>query len=83
MGTLIFSYINVGSGHLFGFKILNLIILGFFRKMNIFGYKDFVGIFGGSSQNWTLFVGHFYAFVKVQNGGYFWGCMKFLIFFWG
>ena len=51
--------------------------------MNIFGYKDFVGIFGGSSQNWTLFVGHFYAFVKVQNGGYFWGCMKFLIFFGG
>ena len=27
----------VGSGHFFGFKILNLNILGFFRKMNIFG----------------------------------------------
>ena len=23
--------------------------------MNIFGYEDFVNIFGGSSQNWTIF----------------------------
>ena len=27
------------------------------------GYEDFVDIFlGGSSQNWTIFRGHFYAF---------------------
>ena len=31
--------------------------------MNIFwGYGDFVDIFLGSSQNWTIFRGHFYAF---------------------
>ena len=26
------------------------------------GYEDFVDIFWGSSQNWTIFRGHFYAF---------------------
>ena len=41
---------------------------------------------GGSSQNKTIFRGHFYAFwgsffkVKVQNGGYFGGLLKFQIF---
>ena len=31
--------------------------------MNIFGgYEDFVDFFGGSSQNWTIFRGHFYSF---------------------
>ena len=50
------------------------------------GYKDFVDIFGGSSQNWAIFRGHFYAFkffflkVKVQNGGHFLGLLKFQIF---
>ena len=60
------------------------------------GYEDFVDFFLGSSKNWTIFRGHFYAFygggvkVKVQNGGIFlgslifqifiFGCLKFLIF---
>ena len=26
------------------------------------GYEDFVDIFGRSSQNWTIFRGHFYVF---------------------
>ena len=30
--------------------------------MNFFWYEDFVDIFGGSSQNWTIIRGHFYAF---------------------
>ena len=30
--------------------------------MNILGYEDFVDIFGGSSQNWTIFRGHFCVF---------------------
>ena len=31
--------------------------------MSIFlGYDDFVDIFLGSTQNWTIFRGHFYAF---------------------
>ena len=41
---------------------------------------------GGVSQIWTIFRGHFYAFwglFKVQNGGYFFGLLKFQIFFWG
>ena len=44
-------------------------------------------IFRGSSQNKTIFRGHFYAFwglffkVKVQNGRYFGGLLKFQIFF--
>ena len=74
----------------------NIIFL-VFRKINIFwGYEDFVDIFGRLSQIWTIFRGHFYAFwglFKVQNGGYFfgllkfqtifWECLKFLIFFGG
>ena len=47
-------------------------------------------IFWGSSQNWTIFKGylgvismHFGSFlkVKVQNRGYFFGLLKFQIFF--
>ena len=61
-GTLIFSYIR-GSGHFLGFKILNFIIFwGFQKNEYFFWYEDFVDIFLGSSQNWTIFRGHFYAF---------------------
>ena len=61
--TLIFSYIYVGSSHFWEFKILNINILGVFRKMNIFwGMKILWIFFGGSSQNWTIFRGNFYAF---------------------
>ena len=67
--------------------------------MNIFwGYEDFVDIFFGSSQNWTIFRGHFYAFYSLflrsryRMRDIFWvakisniflGCLKFLIFFGG
>ena len=69
-GALIFSYIRrlrpfffiflffffFGGGG--GFKILNFNIWGGgFRKLNILGFKDFVDVFGGSSQNWTIFRG--------------------------
>ena len=61
-------------------------------------YEDFVDIFGGSSQNWTIFRGHFYAFKGLFLGpiyrmgdifgvakisNIFLGCLKFLIFFGG
>ena len=68
--------------------------------MNIFeGYEDFVDIFGGSSQNWASLrvismrfsvfflrsryrFGIFFWVAKISN--IFWGCLKFLIFFfWG
>ena len=46
-----------------GFNILNLNFFGRFQKNEYFwGYEDFVDICFGSSQNWTLFRGHFYAF---------------------
>ena len=46
-----------------GFRILNFNIFGVFQKTEYFwGYEDFVHIFLGSSQNWTIFRGHFYAF---------------------
>ena len=71
----------VGSGHFLGFKILNFNIFGVFRKMNIFwGYEDFVDIFWGSSRNWTILRGHFYAFQglflrsRYRMGDIFWGC---------
>ena len=60
--TLIFLYIQT-LGSFWGFKNLNLIIFGGFQ---IFffggGYEDFVDIFLGSPQNWTIFRGHFYIF---------------------
>ena len=46
-----------------------------------------MNIFWGSSQNWTILRGYYYAFlclfvkVKVQNGGYFWGCLIFKYLF--
>ena len=86
-GTLIFSYIRrlesfLGVQH-FDFQYY---FFGF-QKKNIFGgYEDFVDIFGTLSQIWTILRGHFYAFwglFKVQNGGYFFGLLKFQIFFLG
>ena len=59
-GTLIFSYIYVGSEHFWGFKIMNFNIFGGFQKYHYFwGYEDFVDI---PLQNWTGFRGHFYTF---------------------
>ena len=47
----------------FWFKILNFdIFLGFQKNKYFFGYENFVDIFLGSSQNWTILRGHFYAF---------------------
>ena len=59
-GIFIHSYI--GSVHFFGFKILNFDIWGFQKNKYFLGYEYFVNIFWGSSQNWTIFRGHFYAF---------------------
>ena len=61
-GTLIFSYIR-RLGPFLGFKILNFDIFGGFQKNKYFlGYENFVDIFWGSSQNWTIFRGHSSAF---------------------
>ena len=45
------------------------------------GHEDFVDIFWGSSQNWTIFRGHFYAFYNglflratYRMGDIFLGC---------
>ena len=58
-----------------GFKILNFVVLlllfflfvfffgGGGQKSEYFlGYEDIVDIFLRSSQNWTIYRGHFYAF---------------------
>ena len=54
-GSLIFSCIRrLGS------------FWGVFRKINIFfRYENFVDMFSGSSQNWTIFRGQFYAFYGI------------------
>ena len=86
-GTQIFSCIR--SLRLFlGFKILNFNFFFGFQKNNIFGgYDDFVDIFWGSSQNRTIFRGHFYAFQGLflrsmyRMGDIFWGLLKSKIFF--
>ena len=69
---------------------------GFQKNEYVLGYEDFVDIFWGSSQNWTIFRGHSYAFKVFSQGlelgifcevakisNIFWGCLKFLIFFFG
>ena len=61
-GVLWYFHVYKGSGHFLGLKILNFIIFGGFQKKYFGGYKDFVDILGGSSQNWTIFRGHFYTF---------------------
>ena len=56
-GTLIFSYIR-RLGSFFGVQNF-----GFSEKIIFFlGYEDFVDISWGSSQNWTILRGQFYAF---------------------
>ena len=80
-GTLIFSYIR-RLGPFFGVQNFKFqYFLGFSEKNDIlWGMKILWIFFGGLSQKWTIFRGHFYAFlgfflkVKVQNVGYFWGC---------
>ena len=44
-GTLIFSYICVGLDHFWGFKILNLICLGGFSNIIIFGGMKILWIY--------------------------------------
>ena len=54
---------TLGSDHFFGFKILNFnIFWGFQKNKYLFGCEDFVDIFFGSTHNWAIFRGHFYAF---------------------
>ena len=97
-GALIFSYMRRlgsfgGEGSKFGISIF----FGVFRKMNIFGGLKILWILLGSSQNLTIFRGHFYAFQglflwsRYRMGDIFWGllkfqiifgCLKFLIFSW-
>ena len=60
-GTLILSDIR-RLGPFLGVHILNFWGGGGFRKMIFFGgggYDDTVGIFGGPSQNWTIFGSYF------------------------
>ena len=69
---------------------MNFNIFGGFQKNKYFlGYEDFVDIFWGSSQNWTIFSGHFYAFLGIFFPGGGGGTLIFLYirrlgpFFWG
>ena len=56
-------------------------LLGF-SKNEYFWYEDFVDIFWESSQNWTIFRGHFYAYQgQGTKWGYFLGLLKFQIIF--
>ena len=61
-GTLIFSYIH-RLGPFFWVQNFEFRYFWGFQKNKYFlGYENFVDIFLGSSQNWTIFRGHFYAF---------------------
>ena len=64
---------------------MNSLFSGLQENEYVLGYVDFVDIFGGSSQI-GLYIGvismHLRVFfkIKVQNGGYFGGLVKFQIF---
>ena len=61
-GTLIFSYMR-RLGLFFWVQNFEFqLFLGFQKNEYFWGYEDFVDSFWGSSQNWTIFRGHFYAF---------------------
>ena len=64
--TLIFSYVR-RLGLIFGVQYFEFqCFWGYSEKIqkNVysFGYESFVDVFLGSSQNWAIFRGHFYAF---------------------
>ena len=69
---------------------MNFNILGGFLKNEYFlGYENFVDIFWGhhkielylGPRSFLCILGSFLNRVKVQNGGYFGGLLKFQIFF--
>ena len=63
----------VGSGHFFGFKILNFNILGGFQKNEYFWSMKILYIFWGHHKI-GLYLGVISMHFRVQNGGIFWGC---------
>ena len=72
-----------------GLKFSISIFLMVLRKNECFGgYEDFVNILGGRHKI-GLYLGvlfmyfRFFLKVRVQNGRYIWGLLKFQIFLWG
>ena len=65
-GTLVFSYIRRLGSKFWGVQNFEFqyFLFGFSEKNNIFWGMKILWIFflGGSSQNWTIFSAHFYAF---------------------
>ena len=56
----------VGSRHFWGAQNFEFqYFFGFSENEYFFGFDDFVDIFGGSSQNWAILSGHFYAFLGL------------------
>ena len=73
-----------------GSKFSSSLFWGVFRKINFWGYEDFVD----HHKNWTIFCGHFYVFyglflrssyrmrdiIGLLKFQIFLGCLNFLIF---
>ena len=84
---LIGGHTYVGSGHCFGFKILNFSIFGGFRK-KIGGMKILWIFFGGHHET-GLYLGVISMYFRVfsyghcAEWGYFFGLLKFQIFLGG
>ena len=73
-GILIFLHIRK-LRPFFGVQKFEIsVFLFFFSEKRIFlGYEDFVDIFLGSSQNWTIFRGLFLR-SRYRMWDIFWGC---------
>ena len=87
--TLIFSHVRRLRLFFGGSKFWISIFFGVFRKMNIFGGVKILWIFLGGHHKiglvWGSFLCNLGVFfkVKVQKLGYFFGLLKFQIFFGG
>ena len=61
-GVLRYFHTYVCSGHFWVQNFEFQYFWGFQKNEYFLGCVDLVDIFWGSSQNWTIFRGHFYAF---------------------
>ena len=86
-GVLWYFHTYIGSGYFLEFKILNFNIFWVSRKRNIFWGMKILWIFFGGYHKIGLVWGSFLcilgSFLRCTELGYFFGLLKFQIFFWG
>ena len=88
-GTLIFSYIHSRLGSFFGVQNFDFQYFGGFSEIKYFGGMKILLIFFRGHHKIGLYLGvismhfRFFSLGHCTEWGYFWGLLKFQIFFWG